>query len=59
MMHEVWLHLQNNWHKWGVFFLLLKEAKDVYKFVVELKSIQETFTWLKAKFSGRSYDAHM
>lgn len=52
MMHEVWVHLQNNWHKYGVVFLLLKEAKDIYKFISGLKSIQETFSWLWSKLTG-------
>lgn len=54
MMHEVWTHLQNNWHKWGVFFLLLKEAKSIYKFFEELKSLQEMVIWVKEKLGFKN-----
>jgi hypothetical protein len=49
MIHEVGTHLQNNWHKYAVVFLILK---DLYKFVSTLEVVQEAgpaLSWLWAK----------
>lgn len=44
MMHEVGQHLANNWHKYAVVFLILK---DIYNAVSALETVQEAGSTLK------------
>ena len=48
----VWVHLQNNWHKYGVLFLLLKEFKRTLEFIFKLKDLKENLLWLRDKIAS-------
>ncbi len=50
--HDVLIHLQNNWHKYGVLFLLLKEFKRTLEFIFRLKDLKDNLTWLRDKIAS-------
>lgn len=43
---DVLIHLRDNWHKYGILFLVIKELRGVYKFIANIKAVSETFGWL-------------
>jgi len=50
-MHPVVQHVADNWHKYGIAFLVLKELNDIFQFISKLKGIQETFKWAWSKIT--------
>ena len=43
---DVWTHLQQNWHKYGILYLVLKDIKGTYTWITKLKSYQDNLSWL-------------
>jgi len=48
-MHPVVQHVADNWHKYGILFLVLREFNDIFKFLSKIKGMQETFKWAWGK----------
>lgn len=52
LMSAVITHIQNNWHKYGIAYLVLKDLKDTYSTISSIKSVQETASWVWSKITG-------
>lgn len=50
--HDVLIHLQNNWHKYGVVYLLFREFKETLILIFRLKDLKENLTWLRDKIAS-------
>jgi hypothetical protein len=48
-LHQVWLHLQINWHKYGVLLLILKEFRVIYHIWNKLLETWEFLVKVRAK----------
>lgn len=49
---DVVVHVQQNWHKYGILYLVLKDIKGAYTWMARLKSVQETLSWVWKKIKS-------
>lgn len=45
MFHQLLTHLANNWHKYGILLLLIKEFRVLFHILDKWKNVQETLSW--------------
>lgn len=48
--HGVPTHLKDNWHKYGVIILIIKEFRIIYHITEKIKNFKES--WIYTKISG-------
>jgi hypothetical protein len=49
MFHTLFLHLLNNWHKYGVIILLFREFRVIYHLIAQLRDAKDNLTWIWQK----------
>jgi hypothetical protein len=51
-LHAILVHLHNNWHKYGVAYLLFKDFRDALRLIFRLRDLKENLTWLRDKIAS-------
>ena len=46
IFHIIWIHLSNNWHKYGVIFLLFREFRIVFHLIEWARDTRDNMQWI-------------